>query len=582
MPNEYQRKSLDEKSLKLKSTKDKKETVLKNFFGLDWGPKPKPLESQSIFFPKLQESLRGGLQFGVETVSQPAVTTAARQLRIDQSSAIDYLPHADFQLWFRPILWRVLLGIALSPFVVIVLGCTNLLTPTMAIAVRYLNLFKMFLTAESIPALGLATQWLSSYSGPVFIIAGSLIAYFTLRVAIEPDTIYISPFGLVFGKTAEISGNFRTISISHRVNWSDVFEIKVIRPPLTKSNSDYYFEFHRALYPPFKLRYGDILASNDRQKLLNTLSNRFNQWIDEEMLLTFSPPSDRQSYTELWLAELSAAPKRDRLTPLDNGAMLCDQKYQVINKIGVGGQGTVYLAFCHQARSQEETAQVVVLKEFLLPIFPDKAVRRAAAMRFQKEADLLTRLSHPQIVKLKDLFLEDHRAYLVLEHLEGRNLKEIVNEFGPLPTKEIYRLAGQMAEILAYLHEQEPPVVHRDFTPDNLILTEDGALKLIDFSVAQSFTSNVTGSVVGKPHYIAPEQFRGKPTVQSDIYSMGATLFFLATGKDPEPISTIRLQDYQAGADHLLSIIIEKATKMDVALRSQNARDILAQLPLAK
>ncbi len=87
-------------------------------------------------------------------------------------------------------------------------------------------------------------------------------------------------------------------------------------------------------------------------------------------------------------------------------------------------------------------------------------------------------------------------------------------------------LALQMCEILKYLHDQEPPVVHRDFTPENLILGTDGTLRLIDFNVAQTLdqAASTTGTVVGKPSYLAPEQFRGEPMPSSDVYSMGATL----------------------------------------------------------
>jgi serine/threonine protein kinase len=83
---------------------------------------------------------------------------------------------------------------------------------------------------------------------------------------------------------------------------------------------------------------------------------------------------------------------------------------------------------------------------------------------------------------------------------------------------------------------------------------------------------------VGKPHYISPEQFRGKPVCQSDIYSMGATLFYLATGVDPEPITTLRLKEYKPGADSKLATIIERSTKLDVSNRYQNAAEVLKQL----
>jgi len=179
----------------------------------------------------------------------------------------------------------------------------------------------------------------------------------------------------------------------------------------------------------------------------------------------------------------------------------------------------------------------VVLKESILPVYVDVNVRRDALERFQKEALMLSKLDHGQIVKLRHFFVEDHRSYLVLEHIDGMSLRQLVLEDGPLPVEAACELAVQMCAILTYLHSLVPPVVHRDFTPDNLIYNSRGVLKLVDFNVAQQTDATTTGTVVGKHAYIPPEQFRGKPTTQSDIYALGATLYFILTGQDPEPIS---------------------------------------------
>lgn len=411
------------------------------------------------------------------------------------------------------------------------------------------------------------------------------------------------------------------------LDFKQVTSIEIIRPKTTRSNLDYVFVFQRGLMPAFKIRYGDILKPKDRAVFVAAIKKRFGDQIDDELLEPFEVVGEKHSYTELWLKELSASPKRDKLTPLELGAQLHNGRYTIISRIGMGGQGTVYLAQDHKAaKSQstdnkhkiqaseagtetcseaprevcgevdrkEEGLKEVVLKEFLLPVFPDTRVRKAAAIKFQEEADLLGKLEHPQIVKFYELFLEDHRAYLVLEKLDGITLKEYLESKGNLPFDTIEDLARQMCQILQYLHNQTPPVVHRDFTPDNLILGDDGKLKLLDFSVAQSVTSNVTGSVVGKPHYIAPEQFRGKSCSQSDIYSMGATLYFLATGKQPEPITNLKLaaeesslssnfefaKDARANkkSNTKLSKVIEKSTKLDLGNRYKKVEEILQDL----
>jgi serine/threonine protein kinase len=491
-------------------------------------------------------------------------------IEVRTESTIKYVPNADFQRWSKPVIKNAGLGLALTVPALIVLNYLHLLTPIMALMAAYLHLFRPFLSNagshESAAWIGL----LSHISVPFFFLAGTAVAFFTIRTTAAPDIMYLSHSGMLFGKMLNQDRFITRIRVASTVTWNEISNIEIIRPQNTRSNLDYCFEFHRSTSPPIKIRFGDILSDGDRKSFLNILKSRFGRCIDNETIAAFAPPRDRQSYTELWISELSAAPKRDRLTPLEVGVRLFEQKYEVINKLSAGGQGTVYLAACGN--------EVVVLKEFVLPVFPDKGVRKAAAVRFQDEANLLTKLDHPQVVKLKDLFLEDHRAYLVLDHVNGQNLKELVAEQGPLPDREVLRLAKQMCEILAYLHGQQPPVVHRDFTPDNLMLDEDGLIKLIDFSVAQGFTSNVTGSVVGKPNYIAPEQFRGKPVCQSDIYSMGATLFYLAQGTDPEPITTLRLKEHRHNADSKLCAIIEKSTKLDVANRFQTVNEVLKDL----
>lgn len=491
---------------------------------------------------------------------------------VRNDSTIVYLPNADFQLWAKPLLTRSAICLAATPLILYFLHFTNLLTPMLSLVVVYLRLFRDFLTSNSASTIAVWLASLRLMATPVFIVVGCGIAGTVIHLLRQPNVIALSKSGMIFGRVFHKDKNYTQLKQTKRVLWQEITDLKIIRPPNTRSNRDYCFEFYQDSDKPFRMRIGDIINPGDREAFINIIKGQFSHFVDDEALEVFTPPRDRQSYTELWLAELSAPPKRDRLTPLEVGARVNNQKYEVLSKLGVGGQGTVYLAATVSGGAD------VVLKEFVLPVFPDTNVRKAAAVRFQDEATLLTKLNHPQIVKLKELFLEDHRAYLVLEHLTGQNLKDLVGSQGALPAAEILRLAHQMCDILVYLHGQTPPVVHRDFTPDNLILDEDGYLKLIDFSVAQTFTSNVTGSVVGKPHYIAPEQFRGKPTVQSDLYSMGATLFYLATGIEPEPITMIRLSEYQEKPDAVLARVIEKATRLDVGNRYKSAAEVLKDL----
>lgn len=356
------------------------------------------------------------------------------------------------------------------------------------------------------------------------------------------------------------------------VKWTAFNKIRLTLPEGKTSPSDQrlLFDAGQNSGPDqnVEVKLSSIIQVDDKERILKAIE-RFAPGVprDASVLQVLQPPADH-SYTELWLQALSAPPKRERFKPLAEKASLLEGRYQIIGQLGVGGQGTAYLA------SDTHENASVVLKEFILPVYVDVAVRRQALERFENEARILKHLDHDQIVKLIDFFVEDHRSYLVLEHIEGKSLKQIVEEQGPLPENKVLELAKQMCTMLEYLHGLEPPVVHRDFTPDNLILRNDGKLKLVDFNVAQQTDSTATGTVVGKHAYLPPEQFRGAPVPQSDLYSMGATLHFLLTGQDPEPISVSHPKRVNQNVSDNMDLFVSRATAMSLEARHQDVQDL--------
>lgn len=331
-------------------------------------------------------------------------------------------------------------------------------------------------------------------------------------------------------------------------------------------------QFNRDNGEPIKLSMGAVESVEDREIILDAIE-RWAPGVSRSAALVqaLQPPVDH-SYTEMWLQALSAPPQRDRLKPLTEDIVLNDGRYRVKRSLGVGGQGAAYSAY------DQASGDTVVLKEFLLPIYVDISIRKDVLESFESEARILKHLNHDQVVKLKDFFVEDHRAYLVLEHIDGKSLREVVAKEGPLSEERVRDLTRQMCTILNYLHSQEPQVVHRDFTPENLILRNDGVLKLIDFNVARQVESNATGSVVGKPAYLPPEQFRGQPVSQSDIYGMGATLSFLLTGKEPEPISVSHPREENSQVSLAMDKIVAKATAINLKDRYANCHQIIQDL----
>jgi len=289
-------------------------------------------------------------------------------------------------------------------------------------------------------------------------------------------------------------------------------------------------------------------------------------------------PHQNSSYTELWLQSLSSSPNRDNLDPLETGDTLNEGRYEIIIKLGVGGQGAAYLSR-ENSIVDKVHCQEVVLKETIFPIFVEESVRRQALERFEHEARTLNLLSHDHIVKLMDYFVEDHRGYLVLEHIEGRNLRDHAGG-KPMSEKEVLDLALQMCDMLEYLHERN--VIHRDFTPDNLMLERTGTLKLIDFNVAQTQATGMTGTVVGKHAYVPPEQFRGKPVNGSDIYAMGCTLFYLLSGHDPEPITQAKIGEKRSDISTELDTVIRTCTSLKAEARYHDIASLRAALQEAK
>ena len=365
------------------------------------------------------------------------------------------------------------------------------------------------------------------------------------------------------------------------IPWTKITHMSIRLPKNKTSPLDHLICFNSSgqssvKFPGLKnemtLRLGSIPSAEERAKVL-------------EAVETFAPDLERDaacvqalelppnhSYTELWLQALSGPPKRERLTPLEGGSGLRDGRYSVKRQLGVGRQGTAYLAF------DRELNHDVVLKEFILPVYVDVNVRRQALERFEHEAKILRQLDFEKIVALIDFFVEDHRGYLVLEHIDGRSLREIVLASGSLPELTVRELAAQMCEMQCYLHGLTPPVVHRDFTPDNLILRNDGTLKLVDFNVAQQKDTTATGTVVGKHAYLPPEQFRGQTTTQSDVYALGASLAFMLTGEDPEPISVLHPRESNPAVSEELDAIVAKATAIELRDRYASADDLLADL----
>lgn len=411
--------------------------------------------------------------------------------------------------------------------------------------------------------------------------ANAIVAIFT-TISIISFFVYLQSLLL---RPTELVADEKGISLILRIGqvsisvgfvaWNNIKRAELYKPASGTSSESWKIRLTKSNGQNFDLAL-NYLADEDRVRLRKRLETRIaNCEIDSELSQALLAKSER-NYTEIWLQSLIQSPERKTLEPLGPGQTVGSDRFEILRTLGVGGQGTAYL--CRDLESKNTST--VVLKETILPVFVEDSVRRNALERFENEAKMLQSLKSDRIVKLLDYFIEDHRAYLLLEHIDGVTLRELIQRDGALAEVQAHDLALQMCEILETLHESK--IVHRDFTPDNLILSSTGKLKLIDFNVAQQIQSGSTGTVVGKHAYLPPEQFRGKATSQSDLYAFGATLFYLLTGKDPEPISQCNPGDtVEVSKD--ISEIVKHATALQANKRYVSAqeieRDLLAYEP---
>ena len=209
---------------------------------------------------------------------------------------------------------------------------------------------------------------------------------------------------------------------------------------------------------------------------------------------------------------------------INKGQMLAG-RYQIIRTIGEGGMANVYLA--HDTILNREVA-VKVLRGDLAD--DEKFVRR-----FQREAISASSLIHPNIVEMYDVGEDNGNYYIVMEYINGRTLKSLIKKRGALTLPEVIDIMLQLTSAIACAHDSY--IIHRDIKPQNVLILEDGRVKITDFGIATALNSNEltqTNSVMGSVHYLPPEQANGSgATIKSDIYSLGILMFELLTGKIP-------------------------------------------------
>ncbi|MEH2081157.1 MAG: protein kinase [Nostoc sp.] len=257
--------------------------------------------------------------------------------------------------------------------------------------------------------------------------------------------------------------------------------------------------------------------------------------------------------------------------------------YQVLRTLGQGGMGTTYLAW-DEAGVIAGMPQLLVLKQMNADMV--KIVK--AQELFEREAHTLKSLNHPGIPKYYDFFVEGGKKYLAMELIHGQDLEKRVYTTGPVTPNQAIAWMIQTCDILDYLHSQEPPLIHRDIKPANLMVRSSGnRIVVLDFGAVKEI-GTAPGTRIGAEGYCAPEQERGQPLTQSDLYAIGPTLIFLLTGENPFKYYRQRGRNFRFDVAKVPTIssqlreAIDRVTEPLPRERYQNAKELAAALAACK
>lgn len=255
-----------------------------------------------------------------------------------------------------------------------------------------------------------------------------------------------------------------------------------------------------------------------------------------------------------------------------NPDTIIHKKYIIRKRIGIGGMSSVWLA------EELGTANIWAIKDIDKTSKAFKAMMRADGKL--SEVEIVKNLNHPFIPHVNDVYEDDTSIQIVMEYVDGRNLKDILLKRGPIAEPLAIKIVKDLTEIFIYLHTRPDPVIYRDLKPGNVMVQSDGEIRLIDFGVAILMNEDKDRKALGTRGYAAPEQFKGIANAKSDIFTLGATLYSLLTGIIPSEkgYDYSDVLERNPSVSPKLANIITKATSENPDDRYINASEFLKDL----
>lgn len=430
-----------------------------------------------------------------------------------------------------------------------------------------ISVLTLYFVAQGFPVASTAVQFAGLYGIPCLAL---LVVFSYMTMMLRRENLVLSRQGLVFPVLC-------SMSLLGRRNrpWYDLESIRISgKPDAPHSKRKLKMTYHSGGSVSLPL---SIFKPEEIEQLLigiETFASDANgiEQLNQikKSLKTELRIEGKKSYTNLWEDELRYRYASTTFIPLAPGSTLQDGQIKILRQLGFGGLSAIYLV-------QINKKELAILKESVLPADVDSELKQKAEEQFQREARILVGLNHPQIAKVMDHFVE-RGHYLLLEYVHGEDLRQYVAERGSVSEAVATDIGIQIAEILNYLHTRNPAVIHRDLTPENLIIDDSGKIVLIDFGAANEFLHTATGTLVGKHAFMAPEQLRGKAGIQSDLYALGGTLQYLLTGKDPIPLAVSQPRSLNEKISEEMDKIVTRLTQLSKDDRFADADELKSAL----